>query len=384
MRTIEFLGSPPALNAGSATDAPPTITRLNSWAHADLFLSGPLRRLSGSVRCCRRRWTRSSRFERGRPDASSTAISRRPSSTRQHADRRATRSGSSAGASARATRAASRRVRPAERRRAGHRRARAGRVAASRVGRRRRPARLRAATRSAAAPPISSRPAVIVVERLQRRPDPELLDPGIGTDRTWSVGARVDATGGSATAAAKHRFLARRRFLPARPRRAQSTFSGRVGELINGVRRRASGTSPILRSSPTGARRSLSLFARRPIAIAPRVTINGGLRFERITGSAAPGTSRDQLADLLPRAGVHWTVTDFWQLATFGQYGRYGHRLPLRDLAYGDPTAPTASIYRWNATTAGPPQRECDRPAGAASRVPAAAASPDSRRSIRR
>src|SRR5262249_4924251 len=48
-----------------------------------------------------------------------------------------------------------------------------------------------------------------------------------------------------------------------------------------------------------------------------------------------------------PRAGLHVALTDFWNIATFAQYARYPHRLPLTDLAYGDPTAPTADIYRW-------------------------------------
>ena len=30
-------------------------------------------------------------------------------------------------------------------------------------------------------------------------------------------------------------------------------------------------------------------------------------------------------------------------------YGRYGYNMRLRDLAYGDPAAPTANVYRWNA-----------------------------------
>src|SRR4029077_11266270 len=79
-------------------------------------------------------------------------------------------------------------------------------------------------------------PSVVVVESLRDGPVPSLLDPGIGTDRTWSVGARlnrsfaprdagssarsallagVDVTGGAST--------------------VQSTFAGRVGELINGL-----------------------------------------------------------------------------------------------------------------------------------------------------
>jgi hypothetical protein len=42
-------------------------------------------------------------------------------------------------------------------------------------------------------------------------------------------------------------------------------------------------------------------------------------------------------------------ITHFWELSAFGQYARYGHSLALRDLAYGDPTAATGTIYRWDA-----------------------------------
>src|SRR4051812_16625901 len=42
MRAIELFGSPPFLNAGSATTVPPSLARLNSGARANLFLSGPV------------------------------------------------------------------------------------------------------------------------------------------------------------------------------------------------------------------------------------------------------------------------------------------------------------------------------------------------------
>jgi hypothetical protein len=98
------------------------------------------------------------------------------------------------------------------------------------------------------------------------------------------------------------------------------------------------------------------------VAIAPRVTVDGGLRFETIAGSAAAHDGTISWTSLLPRAGIHWTMLNFWELGAFGSYARYGHRLPLTDLAYGDPTAPTASIYRWNATTAGVPQQSAIGP----------------------
>ena len=94
----------------------------------------------------------------------------------------------------------------------------------------------------------------------------------------------------------------------------------------------------------------MSAYATDTVAIAPRLTVDGGLRFDALTGSrAADDRPAISWRSVLPRAGAHWLLTDFWQIAAFGQYGRYGHRLPLRDLAYGDPTAPTGTIFRWNA-----------------------------------
>src|SRR5207245_11766936 len=40
-------------------------------------------------------------------------------------------------------------------------------------------------------------PSVIVVDRLREGPVPTLLEPGIGTDRTWSAGARVTRSSGA-------------------------------------------------------------------------------------------------------------------------------------------------------------------------------------------
>jgi hypothetical protein len=129
----------------------------------------------------------------------------------------------------------------------------------------------------------------------------------------------------------------------------ESAFSGRIGELINGVPARVWEFLP--QSQPSSWRvTTISAYAGDTVAIAPHVTANAGLRVETIRGSraadAAPAVS---WSNLLPRAGIHWSMLNFWQLASFGQYSRYGHRLPLTDLAYGDPTAPTGTIYRWNA-----------------------------------
>src|SRR5258705_219533 len=41
MRSIELAAAPPALTGGSATQSPPTISRLGTFRHAGLFLRGP-------------------------------------------------------------------------------------------------------------------------------------------------------------------------------------------------------------------------------------------------------------------------------------------------------------------------------------------------------
>ena len=141
----------------------------------------------------------------------------------------------------------------------------------------------------------------------------------------------------------------------------QSAFAGRVGELVNGLPARVwdfTDPADVSRRIET----SIAALVGDSVAIAPRVTLNGGLRFEIVNGSAVSGSTGVSWRSLLPRAGIHWAMLDFWHLAAFGQYGRYAHRLPLDDLAYGDPDAPTARIYRWNAATAGVPQQSAIGP----------------------
>jgi hypothetical protein len=103
--------------------------------------------------------------------------------------------------------------------------------------------------------------------------------------------------------------------------------------------------------------RAFSVFVGDTIAVWPRFTVNAGVRFETIDGSADAHAATIGWRNLLPRAGFAVGILDRWHIDGFAQYGRYAHRLPLTDLAYGDPTAPTASVYRWNAAVAGVPRQ---------------------------
>ena len=108
----------------------------------------------------------------------------------------------------------------------------------------------------------------------------------------------------------------------------RSAFTGRVGELVDGLPARVwDFTVPLAGSDWRSS--SLSLFVSDTAAIAPWLTVNGGLRFEALSGSTDSASNEISWRNLLPRAGVHLAMTDFWQLAAFGQYGRYADRLPL-------------------------------------------------------
>jgi hypothetical protein len=336
-RSLELAGAPPAFTGGSATQSPPTIARLGTFGHARLFMSGPVagEKLGALVSA---NWIRSSYYERSNPAVLKASLG-------------------SAFVNLTATPTAADEIRIigwAQRTRdavpnhflfnqpaAGqqnlglHAQAAWQHALAEGNG----------GVRAFAAYTVGNRtsdliaPRSAILERLSDGPVPSIIEPGLGTDRTWSAGARLTRSGGAHTVAAGVDIAGG-------STTTQSVFAGRVGELVNGQPARIwDFTDPIARS--IWRERSVAAFLGETFAVAPRLTINGGLRFETIAGSAAAHEATIGWNSLLPRAGFHWSMLNFWQISSFGQYGRYGHRLPLADLGYGDPTAPTANVSRW-------------------------------------
>ena len=227
-------------------------------------------------------------------------------------------------------------------------------------------------------------PGVIVVERLQRRPDPRRCSIRASAPIAPGRSARVSTTGG--TPAGAHTVPRAASISPAASATAQSTFSGRVGELINGAPARVwDFTDPPRALRLARSRRCrCSSATRSPSRRASRST--AALRFEthhRIGGAAA----RRAIGWQQPAAARRRPLDDAQFLAALG----VRPTTAATDTACRCAISPTAirprrprTIYRWNATTAGAAAAERDRTAGAALRDPAPAASPDSRRSIRR
>jgi hypothetical protein len=341
LRSIEFTGSAPAMNAGNRSDAPAAINRLNSWAHGNLFLSGPVAPRVETLFSAT--WNRSSYFERASPTTLDASLASAFLNVTTHPTPRdeirligwAQRTRDAV-----PNHDAFKQLDAGQKQIGLHTQAAWQRQLADAAG----GVRLFGAYTIAHRTSDLVAPPFITIERLRDGPVPTMLDPGVGTDRTWSIGARLNRS----LDAGRHTVVAGLD-LSGGSTSVQSVFAGRVGELLNNVPARVwDFTDPI---APSRWREhSIAAFVADTFAVSPRLTLNGGVRFETIDGSAESHDGTIGWRSLLPRGGFRVGLLKYWDLAGFGQYGRYGHRLPLSDLAYGDPTAPTANVYRWNAS----------------------------------
>jgi len=187
-----------------------------------------------------------------------------------------------------------------------------------------------------------------VMDRLRQGPVSELLWPGDGMEQLGLIGARLMP--------APFQALGRRHVaqlgLSASLGRASTapSFSGRIGELVNGAPARAwDFTSTGVKSKWQST--NFAAYAGDHIQLLSRVVADLGLRLEHIGGSADGAANGVSWNDVFPRAELRWDLTRILGLSAFVGYGRYGHQLPLRWLAYGDPNAPAGSMYRWAGAT---------------------------------
>lgn len=193
--------------------------------------------------------------------------------------------------------------------------------------------------------------SALVVDRLFEGPVPELFTPSNGSNTIWSLGTRYSAAPRS-TAMARHILRGGVTLSGARAT-ARSTFNGRVGELIDGVPARVwEYTSPSAESQ--WSETTFAAYAADTLTLHPRLTVETGLRFEASGASAAGSASSISWSNWLPRANIRWELTDYAKIAAVAGFARYGHRLPLVDLAYGDPAAPFANVFRWDTNSANP------------------------------
>jgi hypothetical protein len=187
-----------------------------------------------------------------------------------------------------------------------------------------------------------------VTERLIDGPVEQFAALSRNTVRTWSIGARLAPT--VVEGQRLHRFDAGIDVTGGRLE-SSSFFGGAVGELVHDSPARVwvfdSPSAVSLRHN-----RVVAAFVGDRILAAPRLTLDVGARFESATGSARGAATGISWQTLLPRASAQWAFSDRWRTIAIAGYSRSAHRLALDYLAVGDPAAPTASVFRWNALAA--------------------------------
>lgn len=119
-----------------------------------------------------------------------------------------------------------------------------------------------------------------------------------------------------------------------------------IGELVDGLPARAwdytwGGASRRTETDLAGwANDSIQLFSR--------MVLEGGARFELTRADGVDNPTGIRWKNVLPRGLLRVNVTASGSLSMYTGYGVYRHRLPLDYLAYGDTSAPSALVHRWN------------------------------------
>ena len=187
--------------------------------------------------------------------------------------------------------------------------------------------------------------ASMTVDSLISDPISELFDTGIGTSRTWTLGARISHPRKWFPSGGIEVHNARVRVDP--------NGVGEIREVVDGTPARI---WTMTRPSATDVRHltTVSGFVNEQLILGP-VTIDGGLRIDHASGAADQSTSGVNWTSLLPRALAQWHVTQKFGIRLTAGYRRSAYQMPLNVLAIGDAAAPVADIARWTGGSAGTP-----------------------------
>ena len=96
----------------------------------------------------------------------------------------------------------------------------------------------------------------------------------------------------------------------------------------------------------------LAAYAGDRLEPHPRVALDGGSSVRACHRIARRTGRQISWNDLLPRAGLRWELPIPGHISALAGYSRTAHRLVLTDLAWGDASAPSGSVYRWNSSSA--------------------------------
>jgi hypothetical protein len=92
----------------------------------------------------------------------------------------------------------------------------------------------------------------------------------------------------------------------------------------------------------------INAFADDRLALGTHVTLDGSIRFDSATASADGAVNGISWQGWLPGAHLYWHIGTPLHFKTFAGVSRSADQPLLGMLAYGDPAAATASVYRWD------------------------------------
>ncbi|MFN7981025.1 MAG: TonB-dependent receptor [Vicinamibacterales bacterium] len=183
---------------------------------------------------------------------------------------------------------------------------------------------------------LTSRSALI--ERLVDGPVPQAVDEAADTSATRiALGARMVPYLASGS---PHR-LEYGLDLGTASTRTSDTFAGTVTELVDGAPARLWTYSS---TGDTSVRRTTTIaaFASDVITLSPKTTIDAALRGEFVRGLATGSATAVNWISLLPRVSLRYALSERRSLTV--SYARSGNALTHNWLAFGDPSASTATV----------------------------------------
>jgi hypothetical protein len=193
-------------------------------------------------------------------------------------------------------------------------------------------------------------PAAFAIERLTDGPVPLLVDSGDYTDRQWSAGARLATAPHGARRS--HTFTAGAD-VGRWSARIGPGYVGSIGEAIDGRQARIWQYT----NNGTDAHRhafTATAFVADRVAVSSGRTLEFGIGYDGVVGGADQAATGITWHNALPRVLLRWRQSDLSHVTWVAGYRRAVDRLTLDTLAVGDPSAPTASVFRWTATGVGP------------------------------
>jgi hypothetical protein len=182
---------------------------------------------------------------------------------------------------------------------------------------------------------------VASAERLLDGPVPYLVDTGDRRDTDWSAGVSA-VSGQHGSGGHSHRFVVSADVGRAASRMAPG-FSGSVAETIDGTPARVWAYSNAGIDSHRHAM-SVSAYAGDRITFDVGRTVDLGVQYDGVNGSADGAAAPISWHNLLPRVSVRWQQGPSSHITWVAGYRRAADRLTLDTLAVGDPAAETAFI----------------------------------------